>query len=71
MAAGLARAIEELGWNVSVQLDNAAPRGEFAVYFDERCVFSRFSVGRFPEPADIIPELEFRLFGETAAPEGR
>jgi hypothetical protein len=37
---------------------------------DSTCVFSRFSVGRFPEPRDILPELEYRLAGGVPTPQG-
>jgi hypothetical protein len=49
-----------------VQLDKEAPRGEFAVFLDEELIFSRFEVGRMPEPQDIIPVLQARLFGESS-----
>ena len=68
-AAGLARLVEETGWNVTVQLDKEGPRGEFAVFLDEELVFSRFAVGRMPEAQDIIPALQARLFGGSP-PEG-
>jgi len=63
VAAGLARLIEETGWDVSVQLDKESPPGEFAVYLDEEQIFSRYLAGRMPDPQDIIPVLHTRLFG--------
>jgi hypothetical protein len=65
VAAGLARLIEETGWSVSVQLDQEAPRGEFAVYLDEERIFSRFEAGRMPDPQDIIPVLQSRIMAEA------
>jgi hypothetical protein len=48
-----------------VQLDKEAPRGEFAVFLEDQLIFSRFAVGRMPEPEDIIPVLQARLSQET------
>jgi hypothetical protein len=66
VAAGLARLIEETGWNLSVALDKEAPWGEFAVYLDDDMIFSRLEQGERPDPLDIIPAIRTRLFGETA-----
>ncbi len=66
MAAGLARLIEETGWDLSVELDKEAPRGEFAVYLDNERIFSRLEWGKLPDPLDIIPAIRTRLFRDNS-----
>jgi len=61
-AASLARAIQQTGWDVAVELDQKAPLGEFAVYLDEDLVFSRYQAQRLPDSTDILPLLKERLF---------
>lgn len=63
VAAGLARSIQQTGWDVVVEFDKDAPLGEFAVFLDSEMIFSRLLQGRMPETADIMPVLKARLFG--------
>lgn len=64
IAAGLARTIQQTGWDLAVILDKDAELGEFAVFLDDEKVFSRLEQRRLPDPADIIPLIQSRLFGE-------
>jgi hypothetical protein len=61
--------IEQTGWDLTVNLDKEAPPGEFAVYLDEKMIFSRYEQGKLPVPEDIILAIRTRLFGETAESE--
>ena len=61
-ASGLARLIEDTGWDLSVKLDEDAPSGEFAVYLDDERFFSQRERGRLPELLEIIPAIRSRLF---------
>ncbi len=63
IAAGLARLIQQTGWDVVVEFDKEAPLGEFAVYLDNELVFSRLQERRLPPPDDIVPAIRTRLFG--------
>jgi hypothetical protein len=58
--------IEEKGWDLTVELDKAAPPGEFAVYLGEELIFSRYAHGKLPNPLDVIPLIHTRLFGYPA-----
>lgn len=49
-----------------VELDKDAPPGEFAVYLDDELIFSRYAQGKLPDPLDVIPLIQTRLFGYTA-----
>ena len=70
MAAGLARLIEDTGWDLSVELDKDSPSGEFAVYLDDERIFSRFEQGSLPEPLEIVPVIRARLFSGASQEEG-
>jgi selT/selW/selH-like putative selenoprotein len=70
VAAGLARLIEDTGWDLSVELDKTSPSGEFTVYLDDERIFSRFEQGRLPEPLEIIPAIRARLFSGAPQEEG-
>jgi selT/selW/selH-like putative selenoprotein len=61
--------IEQTGWDLTVNLDKEAPRGEFAVYLDDAVLFSRYEQGRLPVPEEIVQALRIRLFGESAESE--
>lgn len=61
--------IEQKEWDLSVELDQKAPRGEFAVFLDDEMIFSRYEQGKLPDSLDIIPIIYRRLFGATAEEE--
>ncbi|GFO56484.1 hypothetical protein GMSM_34910 [Geomonas sp. Red276] len=62
-AAGLARAIQQTGWDVIVEFDKEAEWGAFDVYIGQERVFCRQEKGRVPDASEILPMLEARLSG--------
>ncbi|MCM0082145.1 Rdx family protein [Geomonas sp. Red32] len=62
-AAGLARAIQQTGWDVVVDFDKEAEWGDFNVYIGHERVFCRQEKGRVPDASEILPLLEARLSG--------
>ena len=62
LASDLARLIEDTGWDLTVGLDGNDTGGEFAIYLDDKRIFSLLERGKLPEPLEIIPAIRTRLF---------
>jgi hypothetical protein len=64
--ARLVRVLEELGWQLTVDFEEEAAPGAFAVYLNEEMVFPGGSQRKLPDPTDIPPVIPTRALGDPA-----
>jgi predicted Rdx family selenoprotein len=64
--ARLARTLEQMGWELTLDFDEGATPGVFAVYLNDDMIFPSESHGKLPGPTDNAPGIPTRLFGDPA-----